>query len=246
MTSETPVYLIFGAYGGIGSALTRALASEGRVAISGRDDARLQALAAETGATPFLADATDPAGVDQVVTGVLDAFGRIDGVSNCVGSVLLKPAHLTRPEEFEQTVATNLVSSFTILRAVARPMMKQKSGSVVFCSTAAARIGLPNHEAIAAAKAGVDGLVRSAAATYGRAGIRVNSVAPGLVATPLTERITSNEKALESSVAMHAMGRHGQPEEVAQAIRWLLSPQNGWVTGQTLGVDGGLGSVRAG
>lgn len=246
MTSDTPTYLIFGAYGGIGSALVRSLAGSGNVAISGRDAGRLQALANETGATPFAADATDAAAVEAVVKSTLDTFGRIDGVANCVGSVLLKPAHLTRPEEFQETLSINLMSAFAVLRAVARPMMKQKSGAVVFCSTAAAQIGLPNHEAIAAAKAGVDGLVRSAAATYGRAGIRVNAVAPGLVATPLTERITSNEKALESSVAMHAMGRHGQPEEVAEAIRWLLAPGNSWITGQTLGVDGGLGSVRAG
>ena len=176
----------------------------------------------------------------------MEAHGRVDGVANCVGSVLLRPAHITREEDWNDTIATNLTSAFAVLRAAARPMMKQGSGSIVLVSTAAAQIGLPNHEAIAAAKGGIDAMVRSAAATYGAKGIRINAVAPGLVDTPLTERIMSNEKARENSVSMHTLGRPGQPEEVAEAIRWLLSDRTGWVTGQVLGVDGGLGQVRAG
>ena len=123
--------------------------------------------------------------------------------------------------------------------------MARGGGSVVLLSTAAARHGLANHEAIAAAKAGLVGLALSAAATYGPRGLRVNCVAPGLVRTPLTERITSNEASLKASVAMHSLGRIGEPEEVASAIAWLLDPEQSWVTGQVLGVDGGLGSVRA-
>jgi NAD(P)-dependent dehydrogenase (short-subunit alcohol dehydrogenase family) len=114
----------------------------------------------------------------------------------------------------------------------------------VLCATAAARAGFANHEAIAAAKGGVMGLMLSAAATYAPRGIRVNCVAPGLVETPLTARITGNETALEASRAMHALGRIGHPEEVASAIAWLLDPENSWITGQTIGVDGGLGTLR--
>ena len=175
----------------------------------------------------------------------MDRFQQIDGMALCVGSLMLKPAHMTRPDEWLTTLHTNLTSAFAALRAIARPMMKAKRGSVVFVSTAAASIGLPNHEAIAAAKGGVDALVRSAAATYGRAGIRVNAVAPGLVDTPLTARITSSNAARSSSEAMHALGRLGTAEEVAESIRWLLSDDAGWVTGQTLGVDGGLSTVRS-
>ena len=87
--------------------------------------------------------------------------------------------------------------------------------------------------------------VRSAAATYGKSGVRVNAVAPGLVDTPLTSRITGNPSARASSESMHALGRLGSPEDVAGAIEWLLSPEASWVTGQTLGVDGGLSSVRS-
>ncbi len=247
MTTSPPVHLVFGAYGGIGAALARSLRASGAtLALSGRDPERLSAIADELGAAAFPADATDFSAVDSVVADTLERFGRIDGAANCVGSLLLKPAHLTRPEEWVATVNTNLTSAFTVLRALARPMTEAGGGSLVLVSTAAASLGLPNHEAIAAAKGGIDALVRSAAATYGRAGLRVNAVAPGLVQTPMTARITSSEKARQSSEAMHALRRLGTAEEVAEAIRWLLSDASAWVTGQTLGVDGGLGSVRSG
>jgi NAD(P)-dependent dehydrogenase (short-subunit alcohol dehydrogenase family) len=120
-----------------------------------------------------------------------------------------------------------------------------KGGSVVLVSSAAARLGLANHEAIAAAKAGVIGLTLSAAATYAARGLRVNAVAPGLVRTPLTARITGSEAALKASTALHALGRIGEPEDVASAIAWLLDPAQSWVTGQVLGVDGGLATLRS-
>ena len=117
-------------------------------------------------------------------------------------------------------------------------------GAIALVSSAAGRVGLVNHEAIAAVKAGVIGLTLSAAATYAPRGIRVNCVAPGLVRTPMTDRLTSNEAALRASAAMHALGRIGEPQDVASALEWLLSPEQGWVTGQVLGIDGGLASVR--
>ena len=101
--------------------------------------------------------------------------------------------------------------------------------------------GSQDAAVIAAAKAGVIGLTVSAAATYAARGIRGNCVAPGLTETPMTERLTANEAGRRASEAMHAMGRLGRPEEVARAIAWLLDRQQSWVTGQTIGVDGGLG-----
>ncbi|MDX1567437.1 MAG: SDR family oxidoreductase [Longimicrobiales bacterium] len=239
-------YLIFGAYGGIGSSLARTLAEQGdRVVLSGRDPDELQDLATELDAPAIPADATDLEEVQEAVSGALDELQGLDGVASCVGSLLLKPAHLTRPQEWMDTVHTNLTSAFAVVRASAKPLMDRGGGSVVLVSTAAAKIGLPNHDAIAAAKGGVDALVRSAAATYGSSGLRINAVAPGLVETPLTKRITENEKARSASEAMHALGRLGTPAEVTEVMAWLLSERASWITGQVLGVDGGLSRVRS-
>ncbi len=246
-STDRPTYVIFGAYGGVGSALARRLAArDAQLVLSGRDDEALGALADELGAAARPLDATELDGVSDLLKEAREEFGPLTGVANCVGSLLLKPAHMTRTQEWEHTLTTNLGSAFAVLRGAAGVMSKQDDGgSIVLVSTAAARIGLPNHEAIAAAKGGIDALARSAAATYGRFGIRVNSVAPGLVATPMTERITSSDRARANSEAMHALGRVGKADEVARAIEWLLSPESGWITGQTMGVDGGLGTVRS-
>lgn len=116
-------------------------------------------------------------------------------------------------------------------------------GSIVLCSTAAVRVGLQNHEAIAAAKGGVEALVRSAASTYASKGIRVNAIAPGLTRTPMTEKITLNPQALAFSTAMHALGRIGEPKDISSGICWLLDSSQSWVTGQIIAIDGGLSSV---
>jgi NAD(P)-dependent dehydrogenase (short-subunit alcohol dehydrogenase family) len=115
---------------------------------------------------------------------------------------------------------------------------------VVLVSSAAARVGLANHEAIAAAKAGIMGLVLSAAATYARQKIRFNAVAPGLVRTPLAAGLVSSELAEKASIGMHPLGRLGEPGDVARAIVWLLDPAQSWVTAQVIGVDGGLADVK--
>lgn len=239
------VFLILGAGGGIGSATARLLSSRGaKIIVAGRPSEALQAVAAETGGMPYELDATVTAEVGEAVGHAVATFGQIDGIANCVGSLLLKPAHITTDEEWSGTIATNLTSAFAAVKAGAKAM-RGSGGSIVLVSSAAAQLGLANHEAIAAAKGGVIGLTRSAAASYARQGIRVNAVAPGLVRTKLTERLTSSSQAEEASLAMHALGRLGEPEDVASAIGWLLDPSQSWVTGQVIGVDGGLGSIRA-
>ena len=241
MTLENLRFAIIGASGGIGSALARRLKHYGATPILlGRSADKLASLAEELGAPMHVVDASKLEELEVV----LATAGPIQGIVNCSGSVLLKPAHLTSAAEFQQTIETNLTTAFATVRAGVR-MMMSTGGSIVLCSTAAARIGLPNHEAIAAAKAGVIGLMLSAAATYGGRNIRVNCVAPGLVDTPLTSKIMSNELAVKGSLAMHALGRAGTPEHIASAIAWLLDPENDWVTGQVIGVDGGLGTVRS-
>ena len=243
--SQSPVYLVFGASGGIGQALSRRLAKKGaRLTLAARGEERLASLAAELDARHFALDALNSDSVETAVQQTAEHFGGIDGVVNLVGSILLKPAHATNDEEFRETLDLNLLTAFHVLRSGVKAMRK-KGGSVVLMSSAAAAIGLVNHEAVAAAKAGVEGLARSAAATYARFGIRVNVVAPGLVDTPLAARITSNPAALEASQAMHPLGRIGRPDDVASAIAWALDPEQSWVTGQTIGVDGGLSRVRS-
>ena len=191
----------------------------------------------------------------------------MDGVANCIGSVVLKAAHTTSDAELAAVMETNLGTSFSILRASVKAMTRSGAGggSIVLCSSAVARFGLPNHEAIAAAKGAVAALALSAAATYAPQNVRVNVVSPGLVRpafvvvpahggadaarppqtrTPMTARITGNEAALKASTEMHALKRIGEPGDTARAIAFLLDPANAFITGQNLGVDGGLGSLK--
>ena len=242
---QSPSYLVLGATGGIGSALCRQLVARGaRLLVAARSAEKLRALADELGAHLFPVDTTQSAQVDACVACVLGWHGRLNGVAHCVGPLLLKPAHLTSDAEWDVTLAVNLTSAFAVVRASVRAMTNP-GGAIVLVLSAAARAGLANHEAVAAAKTGIIGLVFSAAASYASRGIRVNGVAPGLMRTALTAALTSNEATLKASTALHALGRIGEPADVASAIAWLLDPRPGWITGQILGVDGGLADLRS-
>lgn len=241
MSFENTRFVIIGAAGGIGSALARRLKRSGaQPVLVGRSAEKLTLLGAELDAQTQVVDASKAEELEQAVA----MFGPIHGIVNCAGSILLKPAHLTTEAEWQQVMQTNLTTAYATVRAGAKALWSS-GGSIVLCATAAARMGLANHEAIAAAKGGVIALTLSAAATYAARNIRVNCVAPGLVDTPLAARITSNEAAAKASAAMHPLGRIGRAEDVASGIAWLLDPENSWVTGQTLGIDGGLGTVRS-
>ena len=237
--------LVVGGGGGIGAAVARmVVAGGGQVFLAGRDEAKLAAVGGELGMPYGSVEAADPDAIDACADAAAAALGGLDGIVNCAGSLLLKPAHLTTTAEWQATLAANLSSAFGCVRAAGR-LLKAAGGSVVLVSSAAARVGLANHEAIAAAKAGVIGLVLSAAATYAKQKIRFNAVAPGLVRTPLTKGLVASELAEKASVGMHPLGRLGEPEDVARAIYFLLDPAQGWITGQVLGVDGGLADLRS-
>lgn len=236
------VYAIFGATGGIGSVLTRRLAKTGSIIyLLGRNEEKLKQLSVEVSQPYIAVDASQEDIVAQAFKKILEKEGRLDGVVSLVGSVFLKPLHLTTQKEFEEVMRINTSSSFCILKH-ALPLME--NGSVVLSSSTAGLIGLANHEAIAAAKAAIIGLMRSAAASYANKRIRINAVAPGLTRTPLTEAITSNEIALKASTAFHPLGRIGEPDDVAAAILWLLSDESAFVTANVIAIDGGVSSIK--
>lgn len=238
-----PAYVILGAAGGIGSAVSARLVELGsRALLAGRSSESLCELGEQLGCPTVQLDACKTSDVEECFQQAQELFGRLDGAVNCVGSLLLKPAHLTSDEDWEATMRTNLGSAFATVRAAAKTM-RQSGGSVVLVSSAAARHGFASHEAIAAAKAGVIGLTMSAAASYASSGLRFNAVAPGLTRTPMTKSIWSRDASAQASEQMHALGRLGEPSDVAAAITWLLDPATDWITGEVISVDGGLSHV---
>jgi NAD(P)-dependent dehydrogenase (short-subunit alcohol dehydrogenase family) len=232
------VYAIFGGAGGIGSVLARRLAETGSIVyLLGRNETKLQQLSQEISSPYLIVDATDENLVSGALEQIVEKEGHLDGVASLVGSFFLKPISLTTQKEFEEVMKINTTSSFCILKHALRLMTQ---GSVVL----SAFIGLSNHESIAAAKAAVVGMMRSAAASYATKGIRINAVAPGLTRTPLAHAITSSEAALKASTAFHPLGRIAEPKDVAAAIFWLLSEESSFITADVITVDGGLSSIK--
>jgi len=228
-------FIVFAASSGIGQSVVQNLTDSGHsVFQTARTDSKISPDA--------LLDLTDFEAVQICFETAKNKFGKIDGVVNCSGSLLLKPAHLTNKQQFQHTIDSSLTTSFAVVRAAGQNMTE--GGSVVLISSAAAMTGLANHEAIAAAKAGIIGLTMSAAATYAGQNLRFNAVAPGLTETTLTQSITSNPMSRKFSESMHALGRLGHADDIARAVCFFLDPQNSWVTGQVLAIDGGLSSIQ--
>jgi NAD(P)-dependent dehydrogenase (short-subunit alcohol dehydrogenase family) len=237
------VYLIAGGSGGIGSETARRLVARGdRVALVARDAERLERVAAGLGsnARAFAGDVLDVVGFGAIVDRIEDEFGEIDGVVHAVGSIVLRPLHALSIDDWRKTYEINATSAFVVVKATVTKMMRRRRGSYVLFSTVAARTGLANHEAIAAAKGAVESLVRSAAISYARYGIRFNAIAPALTKTELSKSLWSSDTSLNASVAMHPLGRIGEPGDIAGAAAFLLSRDATWMTGQILGIDGGL------
>ncbi|MFO1032486.1 MAG: SDR family oxidoreductase [Planctomycetota bacterium] len=240
--SSAGSFVVLGATGAVGGELARRLHARGaRLVLLARDAERLAALAAPLGAATAVVDARDPAALRQAL--VESCAGRdVVGIAHCVGSLLLKPASRTSVDEWREVLDTNLTSAFGV--AMALPELLPRGGSVVFCSSVAAELGLPNHEAIAAAKAGLQGLARALSATHARRGIRCHCVAPALVEAGMTKALLQRAGMREATAKQNPSGRIGAPADVARAIEFLLDPRSDWIAGQVLGVDGGFGVLR--
>lgn len=239
---------ITGATGAIGSALAHRLAAAGHdLVLTAREAGRLESLAGELDANVRIrpGDATDAAAMQEIADALADEGSPATGLAHCVGSILLKPLHLTRDPDLQQVLAQNFISAWNTLRAFVGVVLKAKvEGSAVLVGTVATRSGFPNHEAVASAKAAVAGLAASAAASYAPRGIRVNCVHPGLTASRMSARLTGTPAAAERMARANPMGRLGEGDDTAALIAFLLGTDAGWITGQQIGVDGGQGAMQ--
>ena len=232
-------FIIIGSSGGIGHQLVADLGNTENQLLLGYHSDKSRNHLPNTISAPV--EAQSFSSVEALVELGLNEFGKIDGVVNLPGSVLLKPPHLISEIEFNQAIEINLKSAFATLRACGKLL---SDSSIVLMSTAVTALGLKNHEMIVAAKAGIEAMVRSASVSYSRKSLRFNAVAPGLVDTPLTKNITGNKVALEISKKMHITKRIGTAADISNMIQFLLDPDNNWITGQTFRVDGGLSSTK--
>lgn len=237
MNTATKTTIIIGGGSGIGVEVARGLLARGeRVVVASR---LAYANAAQAlGCPGECVDARDFAQVEAL----LARHAPVTGLVCAAGSILIRPAHLTSEVDFLALLDTNLKTAFACVRAAARHMTG--GGSVVLFSSVAAQVGLPHHEAIAAAKGGVEALVRSAAASHAARGLRFNAIAPALVETGLAEKLIAKPAMRAASEAMIPLGRLGQPGEIAQAALWLLGAEATWMTGQVLCLDGGMSALR--
>jgi len=240
--SEQGLFAVLGATGAVGQHVARDLHAQGaRLLLLARDAEQLEALANELNAASHIVQGAAPGQIrDALVAGCGDE--PLAGVAHCIGSLLLKPARRTTVEEWDAVIETNLSSAFGV--TMAAPDLMKGGGSVVFCSSVAATLGLANHEAIAAAKAGLIGLARSAAASNARRNLRFHCVAPALVESKMTAPMLARAGMKEAAAKQNPLGRIGTPQDVARAIVFLLDPANDWIDGQVLGVDGGFGVMR--
>lgn len=237
--------LIGGISGGIGSALAKELTRQNHQLFGfARSPERLEALQNKLPNIQTKAcDATDPIALSETFKAAHEAMGSIDAYIHAIGSILIKPAHLTQYQQWADTLNLNLSSAFYALKEAVSRMQRQGQGSLLFYSSTAARIGIANHEAIAASKAGIEALVRSAAASYSNRNIRFNSIAPGLTDTDLAKPITGNPQALEISKKMAPLNAIAQADDVASLSAWLISDSAKFVTGQCFTIDGGLSAT---
>ena len=235
--------LVTGATSGIGRAIARRCAAEGAsVLATGRDEARLAELCREPGAmTGYPADLTVPGAADACVAAAVSAYGHLDGMLHAAGIVRRKEdIRDTTDEQWARMIGVNLDASFRLARACLRVMAPRRSGSIVLVGSQLAHVAAPGYASYCASKGGTEALVRALAVDFGPLGIRVNSLTPGVVATPLAYVDRPDFDDLADSIAARTpLRRIGQPDDMAGPAVFLLSDESSWMTGQNLVVDGG-------
>ncbi len=237
------VALVTGASRGIGRAIALRLASAGATVVAGarsdHADPVRQRIVDEGGAALAVSlEVTDPASIAAAVRGALDSFGRIDILVNNAGIVRDQLLMRMKTEEWEAVLATNLTAAYTSCQAVLRPMLKRRSGRIINIASVVGQSGNPGQANYAASKAGLIGFTKSLAQEVASRGITVNVVAPGMIETDMTAVLDGRaQAALRERIPM---GRLGSPEEVAGVVGFLASDEAAYITGQVIGVNGGM------
>jgi NAD(P)-dependent dehydrogenase (short-subunit alcohol dehydrogenase family) len=237
--------LITGAAGGLGRALAGKLAAEGwQLVVTSRDGDRLRQAYGDKH-LQVVADCSTVDGSRRILE-VAKAEQMLPiALAHCVGNIRLGALHRISETDFMDCLNANLISAFHTLAAFVGALREGRlPGAAVLVSSAAARIGTPNHEAVAAAKAGLEGLVRGAAASYASAGIRVNAVAPGIMDTPAATGIIASETARAAAARQYPLPGIGSPDELADLMAWLLAERAARVTGQIWAMDAGFSTIR--
>ena len=235
------VALVTGASGGIGGEIAKALHGAGAtVGLSGTREAPLQELAAELGERAHVlpCNLSDAEAVDNLPKAAIAAMGGLDILVNNAGITRDQIFMRMSDEDWQSVIDINLTATMRLCRGVMRPMMKSRWGRIVNISSIVGATGNPGQVNYAAAKAGMVGMTKSIAYEVASRGITANCVAPGFIATAMTEKLNDDQKAKID--AQIPAGRMGTPEEIAAAVLYLASPEAGYVTGSTLHVNGGM------
>ena len=238
------VALVTGATGGIGAAIARALHAQGaKVALTGRREAELEALAIELGAGTaiFPADLSDPEAPAALVEKIEESLGALDILVNNAGLTRDGLALRMGDKDWGDVIEVDLTAPFRLARAALRGMMKRRSGRIISIASIVGVTGNAGQANYSAAKAGLIGMTKSLAQEVAPRGVTVNVVAPGFVKTAMTDVLSDAQKA--GLMGKIPLGRMGAPEDIAAAVTYLASAEAGWVTGVTLHVNGGMAMI---